>query len=160
MSIHKDLYNIYTNWGATDKQARLIIAQNMLESDNFNSPLFKKDMNIGGVIYIGQKGATKGSFQPAADGGKPYAKFTNLVDSALSVWNTVAIPLKYSSDSLTYANNLKNRPDKYPGYYGNAKTPEGIRKEIASYKANLDIRLQQLDKILGSNPIAKPEKKK
>lgn len=149
MNLYSYIYNLYRSFGATPAQAELVLSQNMLETANFTSPLFISHNNIGGVAYIGQSGATQGAKQPEKNSGY-YAKFRTVADSARSVWATVYIPLKYSTDSASYAKNLKIRPDKYPPYYGDGTknpSPQKVQGEINSYKKNLELWLPEVKKM-------------
>lgn len=112
-AIYNKLFSLYIKFGATPEQAKLILSQNMLETNNFTSQLFLTHNNIGGVMYIGQQGATKGTTPPSSEKNPMhYAKFDSIESSALAVWNTVKKAVQNSTDTTTYAAQLKLH-----GYY-------------------------------------------
>ncbi len=75
--LQQRLFKIYTNAGFSPLTAAFIVLQNILETANFTSNIFKTNNNIGGVTWsanLGAKGYIKGSARPKSEGGN-YVKF-------------------------------------------------------------------------------------
>jgi hypothetical protein len=62
--IDLDVYNIALNSGWQEKTALFVVGQFKHETSNFKSCVFKCNNNIGGIKFIGQKGATRGNLAP------------------------------------------------------------------------------------------------
>lgn len=128
-NIDNIIYTVALNNGFNDKSAKIIVAQARLESANYTSNVFKKNNNLFGMKFIGQKLATKGSPAPVNERTKNpndninfYAKYSSPEDSAkdlitrlLNITRNGVTPtmLKNVTTPEQYATLQKKR-----GYFG------------------------------------------
>lgn len=148
------IYDTAISQGFTPTAAKLVVAQSRLETANYTSAVFKLNNNTGGMKFVGQKNATRGSLAPSSErsyscksGGAcsnsdHYAKFSSVADSAADVivrlynktmGGVTPDQLKNAKTPEEFARLLKKR--KYYGF-GAYGTPQA-EKEIAGYGAGL-----------------------
>lgn len=103
--------------------AELIVAQSKHESQNYTSNVFKKNNNLFGYKYVGQKGATKGSPAPSNEGlAGAYARYETIEGSVkeLTGW----IKRRQKEGSFPADLTEIDSPEKYAtllrksGYFG------------------------------------------
>lgn len=80
-STYNKVYNGYIKAGIPATLAKLMLAQNIGETANYTSNVFKKNLNIGGMKYVkGNKyQAGPGTMSPE---GNAYAKYATIENSA------------------------------------------------------------------------------
>lgn len=119
--IQKDIFETFLEEGLPKDLANLMTAQCTHESGNFKSNVFKKNNNLNGYKYVGQKLATRGTRAPKSEGDY-YAKYATVQDSAreLAHWikrrqqeGKFPEDLTTIKSASTYAALLKKA-----GYYG------------------------------------------
>lgn len=114
----REAYNIYISLGLPRDKALLATAQTAFETayfdvltgkyKPFNSPVFKRNNNVGGIMYVGQKDSIPGDPFPKTESKTAkYAKFASLEASFKNHIRIIAKPLQLSSDPASFAKNLK-----------------------------------------------------
>lgn len=132
--IDQEIYLMAIDNGFSDVSARFIVAQARYESADYSSNVFKNNLNMYGMKFIGQPLATRGTLAPVSERTKEciekkicsninfYAKYTNASDSAKDVITRLyaktlkgvtSNQLKNAKTPNEFATLLKRR-----GYYG------------------------------------------
>jgi hypothetical protein len=136
----QDAYNVYIGLGLAPEKARLAAAQTAVETsyknpvtggyDPFTSPVFLRNNNVGGIMYIANPAIQKDSvagdpFPPNESKTAKYAKFGSIESSFRDKLRIVRKALDKSTNPTEYARALKLQ-----GYYtGNeANYAAGLRR--------------------------------
>jgi len=137
MNYDQIIYDIAIKNGFTPQTAKLIIGQARVESANYTSNVFKRDNNMFGMKFVGQKLAQRGTSVPSNE-KKPgdvninyYAKYANPQDSARDVierlytktmGGVTPAQLKTANTAETFSELLKKREyfGGTPSHYANA----------------------------------------
>lgn len=166
----QEIYNVAIEEGFNPMVAKFIVAQARLESGHYTSPVFKCNLNMYGMKYVGQPLATRGTLAPnneISKGCTPtgndcnrvgvnckdsdyYAKYKSPSDSAKDTIarlykikrNGIGFnELNNSKDTLEFATLLKKR-----GYYGFGSygTSQG-ESEIGDYSYTISSILRRIN---------------
>lgn len=132
--IDQDIYLTAISNGFTDTSARLIVAQARYESADYTSNVFKNNINMYGMKFIGQALATRGTIAPINERSAKcrntgvcvnsdyYAKYQTPADSikdvitrlyAKTMKGITPAQLKSAKTPIEFATLLKQR-----GYFG------------------------------------------
>lgn len=129
----KKVLQALINAGAKPDVIPFLMSQVAHETGDFDSPVFNKDNNASGIIYIGkptkQLNATKGTKRKASEGGN-YAKFNTLTDWAKDYLRIIGTAPSKATNIVEYAKLLKAR-----GYY--TDTLENYTKALQDHMAQL-----------------------
>lgn len=157
------IYDTAVRQGFTPTAAKFVVAQARFESSNYSSNLFKNNNNTGGMKYIGQPLATRGTLAPLGERSQTcqkgggcqnsdhYAKFASVADSASDVigrlynitkGGVTPQQLKNAKTPEEFAQLLKTR-----GYYGESKgqSPSQSVKEYGAGIRSLLTRIQVVE---------------
>jgi len=168
------IYDVAIKNGFTPTAAKLVVAQARFESSDYNSSVFKNNLNTSGMKFIGQPLAVRGTLAPykersdackrvtegqvGGQGSSPcsnkdhYAKFKSVEDSATDKINRL---YQKTMRGVT-PDQLKNVTDgnqfadllKKRGYYGIATYGTAqAEKEIKNYASGLKAKLLKFEVI-------------
>lgn len=156
------IYDVARKNGYNDNVAKIIVAQARFESADYNSNVFRNNLNTSGMKYIGQPLATRGTLAPynerstqCQQGGTcrdsdHYDKFKNVEDSAKDkierLFNKTRNgitpeDLKKAKDAQEFATLQKKR--NYYGFHA-WNTPKG-EEEIRNYTNGLIAKLNKIN---------------
>lgn len=155
------IYDTAIKNGFSPISAKLVVAQARFESADYNSNVFKNNLNTSGMKFIGQPLASRGTLAPFNERSAEcqrtgnckntdhYAKFNSVQDSATdkivrlyskTIGGVTPEQLKNSKDAKEFAELLKKR-----SYYGFAKYgTELANKEIKNYTNGLNAKLVRI----------------
>lgn len=150
--IDQDIYLTAISNGFTDTSARFIVAQARLESADYTSNVFKNNLNMYGMKFVGQALATRGTIAPINERSAKcrntgvcvnsdyYAKYQTPTDStkdvitrlyAKTIKGITPAQLKSAKTPIEFATLLKQR-----GYFG---------VTASQYASGLNSKLKKLN---------------